>query len=227
MEDVLTGYRLLDVPSLRRRGFVGMATWLETCEKLWRERTTEKSKERFPSILNRLDYNSLLTSQNPSKRFILLYGASGTNIASCVIDRLNIPTFQIDKIEIKANGFIADVKTWYYETHDENEAHFLCGILNSNVINELIKPLQTKGLFGERHIMRRPFMLPIPKFDPNNPVHLRLAELSKVCHEKIAQAKANFRGRSIANLRKQAREIIKTELKEIDKLVSKLLGFES
>jgi hypothetical protein len=29
----------------------------------------------------------------------------------------------------------------YYETNDEMEAHYLCAALNSDVINEAIKPI--------------------------------------------------------------------------------------
>ena len=65
-------------------------------------------------------------------------------------------------------------------------------------------------------------MLPIPKFDPSNPLHLKLAELSKICHAKIAKTK--FTKKSVAGRRKEAKEAIKDELKEIDNLVSKLLG---
>jgi len=125
-------------------------------------------------------------------------------------------------LEVKPKGFVADAKTYFYETDDENEAHYLCAILNSTITNEGIKPYQTKGLFGERDIHRRPFMLPIPKFDPNDPIHLRLAELSKICHAKVAKVK--FAGKSVAKLRKLAREAVKDELREADELVSKLLG---
>lgn len=65
-------------------------------------------------------------------------------------------------------------------------------------------------------------MFPTPKFDSNNPVYLRLAELSKICHEKVVKVK--FTKKSVVGLRKEAREAVKDELKEIDELVSKLLG---
>jgi hypothetical protein len=78
--------------------------------------------------------------------------------------------------------------------------------------------LEFHPYFGERDIVRRPFMFPIPRFNPNNSVHLGLAELSKICHEKVAKVK--FTGKSVASLRKQAREAVKGELKEIDELVS-------
>jgi hypothetical protein len=89
------------------------------------------------------------------------------------------------------------------------------------VINNIIKPLQTRGLFGERDIVRRPFMVPIPEFKYTDPVHIRLAELSKICHEKIS--KISFMKKSVAGRRAEARVTILAELREINKLVSELL----
>ncbi len=218
-----TQYKLLDVEELRNSGYTGIAEWLDSVQKAWEEGSTEKSKERFSRVIERLNYQQLLTIQNPSKRYVLLYNTSGTDLVSCVVDKPSLQNFKVLGAEIKPKGFVAEAKTYFYETDDGNEAHYVCAALNSTIVNEGIKPLQTRGLFGERDIHRRPFMLPIPKFDPNNSVHLRLAELSKICHEKVAKAKVRFTGKSVASLRRQARETVKEELKEIDELVSKLL----
>jgi hypothetical protein len=117
---------------------------------------------------------------------------------------------------------VADETAMFYETDNELEAHYLCAVLNSDVINELIKPLQSKGSKGERDIVRRPFMFSIPGFDPEDPVHRRLAELSKICHEKASRIKLTKK--SVATRRKEVREALKAEIVEINKLVSQLLG---
>jgi len=222
LEQSHNGYKLLDVDQLRARGYTGMANWLENAQRVWEEKRTEKAKKNFPRIIDRLNYQALLTAQNPVKRFMVLYNSSGTNLVSCVIDKQNLEPFTILKTTINPVNFVADIKTHFYETDDELEAHYLCAILNSNIVNDAIKPLQTKGLYGERDIGRRPFMLPIPKFNRNNPAHLRLAQLSKICHAKVAKVK--FTKKRVGDRRKEAREAIKEELKEIDELVSKLLG---
>jgi len=133
-----------------------------------------------------------------------------------------LPAFTILKTEIRPKGFIVESELFFYETNDEMEAHYLAAILNSNVVNEAIKPLQPRGLFGERHIQRRPFMLPIPKFNENKHLHVKLAELSKKCHVKVASIK--FTRKSTAGLRKEVRKPIEKEIIEIDKLVPQLLG---
>lgn len=216
-----TKYRLFDIMPLRRKGFA-MATWLEKAQKLWEERRTAKAVTRFPRVLGRLDYNTLLSSQNPRKKYVVLYNGSGTNIASCVIYKhARALKFSLPKVTINSRGFIVDYKSFRYETNDSNEAHYLCAVLNSNVINNLIKPLQPRGLFGEREIQRRPFLFPIPKFDKTNPKHVKLAEISKKCH-KIMQTK-DFSHKSTAAARSQARKLLRKEIERIDELVSDLL----
>ena len=126
--------------------------------------------------------------------------------------------------KITPRGFIAEAKTYFYETDDETEAHYICAVLNSPTINEMIKPLQPRGLYGERDIHRRPFMFPIPRFNPNDHIHTKLAKLGKICHEKVSKVK--FTKKSVAGLRKQAKEAIGDELIEIDQLVLKLLRLE-
>ncbi|MEM3437156.1 MAG: N-6 DNA methylase [Nitrososphaerales archaeon] len=222
IEPIGTGYRLLDVNALRNRGFAHMAEWLEKTQKLWAERRTEKAVTRFSRVINRLDYNGLLSIQNPSKRYVVLYNASGTNIASCVIDKQSLPDFEVLKAKVKPRGFVVYSKSFFYETNDMDEAHYICAVLNSKVINDAIKPLQPRGLWGEREIQRRPFMFPIRRFDRDSKLHVHLAELGKRCHAKVSLIK--FTKKGTAGLRKEAREAVKKELEEIDKLVSELLG---
>jgi len=105
------------------------------------------------------------------------------------------------------------------------EAHYLCAVLNSNIINENIKPLQPRGLFGERAVTRRPFLFPIPHFNNKNPNHTQLAELSKSCHDKLSAK--HFRKANVAHLRREARGILADEIKRIDDLVVKIVNYET
>ncbi|HIE09347.1 MAG TPA: hypothetical protein EYP65_05805 [Armatimonadetes bacterium] len=103
--------------------------------------------------------------------------------------------------------------------------------MNSKVVDEAIKPSQTKGTFGERHICQRPFeVLPIPRFDPKDRRHLRLSELSKACHKKVLRAMEGGElklSKSIGSLRRDVRQLLSEELSEIDRLVAELVGFGS
>jgi hypothetical protein len=64
----------------------------------------------------------------------------------------------------------------------EDEAHYLCACLNSSVVNlAVISHTQLGGKsFAQSNILEH---IRISRFDPKNPVHLRLAELSMQAHE--------------------------------------------
>jgi hypothetical protein len=96
-------------------------------------------------------------------------------------------------------------------------------------VDDAIKPFQTKGLLGERNIHRAPFeVLPIPLFSRRDERHQRLAELSRVCHKKVAQFVAGADEKTltqpIGRLRQQVREMLSNELSHINRLVTELLG---
>lgn len=213
-------YRLLNVEELFKRGFFGVAEWFKHAEKIWREKRTERSKKRFPSILDRLNYNGLLTIQNSSKRYVVLYNATGTHPTSCVIDRKFLASFEVNSEKIKPKGFVADVKTWFFETDGEMEAYYLCAVFNSGIISEMIKPLQPRGLFGERAIHRRPLLFAIPRFESTNSLHVELAKIGKSAHEKVKTMK--FRQRN--NIRAEVRRRLQNEIEKINEIVGIIMG---
>jgi hypothetical protein len=220
IKEHLNGYMLLNSNELQRAGFTGAEEWLEKAQEIWRKRMTEKSKRRFPSLLDRLNYNNLLAIQNPSKRYAVLYNATGTNLVSCVIDKSSLPYFTADGEKIKPKGFITDVKAWLFEAENETEAYYVSAIFNSEIINELIKPLQPRGLFGARAIHRRPLLFPIPKFSSNDDMHLKLADIGKKCHEKVKTMKSVQKN----NIRAEVRKKLNGEIMEINQIVSKFIN---
>lgn len=170
---------------------------------------------------DRLDYHNLLSGQNPSKKFVVLYNARGADSLTCVVDRHKISSFLIDHSSIKPAGFIADYTTFTYETGDEDEAHYLCAFLNSKVVHKAVKKFQPQGKYGKRDIGRRVFKLSVPEFQQGNAKHSKLVELSKQCH-KIIQShtftKKGFRG-----MRGEATNLLHKEIDEIDSIVTQIL----
>ncbi len=152
---------------------------------------------------------------------IVIYNSSGKNIASCVLQKDNLPEFPVSHTSIAARGFIADKKTHFFGTNSEFEAHYLCAILNSDPLNQAIKPLQTKGLLGERDIGRRPFSFPIPKYDKKNPIHKTLAQLSIECHCQINDFIVGHQ--NIGLIRKHCKAKIADKLEQINESVSQFL----
>lgn len=97
--------------------------------------------------------------------------------------------------------------TAFFSTDNETEAHYLCAIINSTPVRDFIKSFSSAGRgFGTPSVMEH---VGIPKFDPQNALHLKLAEISKQCHQLKLEGKDE--------------EIKKLE-KENDALVEELFG---
>lgn len=62
----------------------------------------------------------------------------------------------------------------------EDEAHYLCAILNSHIVEDYILSTSDKRTFKIRIPVR------IMEYDAKNEIHVQLAELSKAAHEKYA-----------------------------------------
>lgn len=101
--------------------------------------------------------------------------------------------------------FVAEHVQYFIPTEDENEAHYICAMLNSSVVRKNLRALSSggkSGLSGE--IVRK---IKIEKFSGKKSVHNKLSILSKKAHE-LASAD------DIENLRKVQNQI--------DNLVEKL-----
>lgn len=218
-----------------RRGKAGLADWLRKAEKVWEKHA--KSTDRVATIYQRLDFGQCLSKQHAKRITKVLYNSQGTHVCSCVVDAMDSRYWKVQNLRVR--GFISDYVTYWFETQHPDESHYLCAVLNAPLVDEAIKPYQTKGAFGaqtgggQRHIHRRPFeVLPIPRFDPKNKRHRQLAELSRRCHEQVAQAVAEahagpderFFTTPIGRLRTQMRrELLADELAQIDDLVTAIL----
>lgn len=199
-------------------GDTGAHEWFSKAESLWEQ--SKKEGSDF-TIYERLDYHKLLTDQQPKGLYSVLYNTSGTNVTSCVIDTTGSDDLVAQGLNTK--GFIAESVTYHLQTDNENEAHFLCAILNSEYVNNTIKPYQPRGTWGARHVHRRPFeVVPIPNFDSKDKKHLKLASLSKQCHAKVNGGKQGYTKKSIGRMRLDCRQLLENELNQIDELTKGL-----
>jgi SAM-dependent methyltransferase len=74
---------------------------------------------------------------------------------------------------------VPDHKLMLVDCASEDEAHFVCACLNSS-IGQMVAVSYAVEIQMDPHILEH---IRIPRFDPKNPVHLRLAELSEQAHE--------------------------------------------
>ncbi len=223
IEAIENRYRMINASEARKRQYIHLAQWLEKVEEEWNKRRGLKAEGM--SAVEWLDYRNKLSSQNPKAKFRVLYNTSGTFLCSCVIENKQIE-FDIADQVVQSKGILADYKTYFFETSDIKEAQYLSAFLNAPIINKLIKPMQTRGLWGPRDICKKVLALPIPQYNSTNSNHVRLAELSEACTQKVThwlKSGAAGTAKSIGVLRRKVREMLSNELNEIDELVKKIL----
>jgi hypothetical protein len=220
------GYRLLAVRQARERGYVHLAQWLEKAQAEWERRRGAKADRM--DVLEYLDYQGKLTSQDPEAKYRVLYAASATYVCACVVEDESIG-FEIGGQEVQAAGFAVDHKSYQFETDNELEASYLVAVLNAPVVDELVKPMQSRGQYGARDIHKKVLELPIPQFDPSQEAHRALAALGRGCaHRVAAWLEGGGPGdvRSIGTLRSTVREMLAEELGQIDEWVGPVLARE-
>ncbi len=200
------------------RGYLGLAEWLRGAETAWQAKKKPTSDR---TIYQRLDYQRTLSTQTLTGCHKMLYNTSGTHLAACVVDT----TSPLTVGGLDVHGFAADMVTYYREFQDESEAHYLCAVLNSSTVNLAIKPHQTGGQWGERHVTRLPFeVLPIPVYDPENPAHHELAAISLECHATVAHIAPQMANGAIGRQRQEIRRMLQPGLQRLDGLVRRLLA---
>jgi hypothetical protein len=177
-----SGYRIIQRPEAQARGKAHLTRYLEEVEEGWRK---SKSSQGM-TIYERLDYDGGLSKQSPNLRYKVVYLRSGTNLAATVVVDEPYPV-KVGSSEVKVNGIIIHTTLYLYQTNNENEAHYLTAVLNSSILNELVKPMQTKGAYGPRDFHKKPLEFPIPQYDPNNPIHRRLSELGREAKEVVCR----------------------------------------
>lgn len=83
--------------------------------------------------------------------------------------------------------------TSLFATNNEDEAHYLCAIVNSTSVREFIKSFSSAGRgFGTASVMNH---VGIPRYDYNNKHHQQIANLSKRLHDLKANNKIDQIGK--------------------------------
>ncbi|HRD22802.1 MAG TPA: N-6 DNA methylase [Candidatus Hydrothermia bacterium] len=179
--------------------------------------TETKLRQVYPRTYTYLtDFKNILIER---AAYIKLYQPAGKPFYS----QYNIQNYTFSKYKVlwkrMANDIIAavvsQVKTPFgykiiigtdttslFSTDSESEAHYLCAIINSKPVRDFIKSFSSAGRgFGTPSVMEH---VGIPKFDPKNPLHQKLAEISKKCH----QLKAEGKEKEIEKLEKENDELV-------------------
>jgi hypothetical protein len=198
-------------------GLEAGAEWVKKAEVLFAKR----SKDKMMTAQSRINFQRLLTTQDPTAKHIVLYNKSGSNVCAAYLN-----SDECDRaMDLQVMAFIAERVTYRIYATSEDEASYLTAVLNSTVVNDAIKPYQTVGVYhGKRDITRRPFeVCPIETYDPKNPLHQDLSSLAISAKEKMRKVARRLEG-TLAKVREESRTIVENEISRIDKIVVKMFS---
>jgi len=112
-------------------------------------------------------YNSGSYTFSPFK---VVWAELSTTFQAAVFSQANVPL-------IGDRPYVPDHKVYFADFQDEEEAHFVCGVLNSTLVREYVEShtiqIQVSNIF--KHLR-------IPRFDRNQKSHRELAAASKKAH---------------------------------------------
>jgi hypothetical protein len=113
---------------------------------------------------------------------------------------------------------------YWASMNSEDEADYLCAIMNSAVTTEALRPFMSYGK-DERDIHKHVWQLPIETYDPQNPIHARLVALTKAA-ETIAATFEVQEDLHFAATRRHVRERLEASDvgKEISQIVEEMLS---
>ena len=196
---------VLDAKASLNRGYDGLASWMRKAQAVWE---ANRSSDRY-TLVELFDYFKQLSAQFPIATLRVLYAASGTNPAACVLCDSNA---------------IVEHKLYWSAPTTISEARFLVAILNSETARARSAAFQSRGQWGARDFDKVMFNLPIPHFDAKQKLHRDLAAAAEAA-ERVAAAVALPEGVKF----QRARALVRAALKEagitdrIDALVERLL----
>lgn len=188
---------------LRIDYYPGLSEWWQQAEDTWEK---YRSSNRL-SLTQQLDYRHKLTNQLPPAQFRVMYGKAGMHVAAALVEN---------------NLAVVDHTLYWGAVVNREEGHYLCGVINTPTVTELVRPLMSYGK-DERHIDKHLWRLPIPRYDPSEPAHCRLAQLGTELAEEIAALP--LPDASFVTLRRRVREFLASHstATEIDRLVRRLI----
>lgn len=195
---------VLDAEAAANRGYAGLNGWMSAAERVWNaDRPSEMS------LVEQFDYYGKLSSQFPIPPLRVVYAASGTIAAACVL---------------RNSTAVIEHAIYWAPASSEGEGLYLSALLNSETTRSRVAALQSRGQWGARHFDKVMFNLPIPRFDASLPLHGELAgaaaEAERIAGAFIFPESVKFQ---------RARKLIRDALTEagvaprIDALVARLL----
>ncbi|MDT0308064.1 N-6 DNA methylase [Streptomyces sp. DSM 44917] len=181
-----------------------LAKWWRQAEATW---TEHRSSERL-TLAERLEFHRGMSMQLPGTPLRVVYGKAGMHVSAALVDTQNA---------------VIDHTLYWGTVATREEGMYLCAILNTPALTEVVRPLMSYGK-DERHIDKAVWQLPIPQYDPHEDSHRRLAELGAAEAERVAALDLD-ESKNFVKLRQVVRSVLadSPHAEELDQLVRLLL----
>ena len=170
--------------------------------------------------MGNLDHYGKLSSQlkwqqSPGDRPVrVVYTTSGEPTAALLLG---------DKV-------LVDHVLYWVSCKNIHEAYFLLSIINSDGLYEAVSPMMPTGQFGARHLHKHLWKLPIPEFDPGDPLHAEVSAAGEAAAEGAARQLARLREErdrvTVTIARRELRKWLRAspEGKSVEDAVGRLLN---
>ena len=89
---------------------------------------------------------------------------------------------------LEGSATLVDHLLYWIPCRTIDEANYLLAIINSDALQEGVRPLMSKGQFGARDLHKHLWKLPIPEFDAAEELHAAVAEAGATA-AAVAKAK--------------------------------------
>ena len=125
---------------------------------------------------------------------------------------------------------IIDHALYWITCKDMQEVNYLMAVINSDVLSIAVTPLMPKGQFGARDLHKHLWKLPIPEFDPGEPLHLEVAGAGEAAAIGAAAQLAKLRRErdrvTVTIARRELRKWLRSspEGKVVEETVGRLLA---
>ncbi len=131
-------------------------------ESIYKSHRKQNSKNL--TLYESLSYGNKLINPNLRSSLKIVYPVGGSYCKAALLIKKEI---------------IIDVTFYYLSPNSEDEAYYLLGWLNSNLLNKNIPRVSTVGAGGSiRVIHMAPWMFPIPRFK-NSELHIKIVKISR------------------------------------------------
>jgi hypothetical protein len=81
---------------------------------------------------------------------------------------------------------VIDQQLYWAAVSGRSEGRYLTGVLNSDALTLMVRPLQSRGEHNPRHFDKVIWQLPVPLYDPESDLHNQIVELARRAEEAVA-----------------------------------------